>query len=220
MTLVSDLVHSRHTRISYRLCDILLRPSKPVQTPCISLASMLLAGSFSSEMTHPHRSVGPSGLSTGTPLRLSKHPKLSTSRHVSSCVPALNTSAKPPPSDVTSNVKPAATVTIVCRPGLRSPTHTSSQPTSTTASPGDDLMTAADRCGADITTGCLSGSCGLCEVRHHSSRSGSLDDMYCVVGAGHGMGQISNINRRLSQYSIQMFDTLAEKQQSPTNPSP
>lgn len=124
---------------------------------------MLLAGSFSSEMTHPHRCVRPSGLSTGTPQRLSKHPKLSTSRHVSSCVPALNTSA----TAVNSNVKPAATVTIVCRPGLRSPTHNSSQPTSTTASPGDDLMTAAERCGADITTGCLSGSCGLCEVRHH-----------------------------------------------------
>ncbi|KAG2435467.1 hypothetical protein HYH02_011967 [Chlamydomonas schloesseri] len=36
--------------------------------------------------------------------------------------------------------------------------------TSTTARPGEDFMDVASRCKADIPTGCLHGSCGVCEV--------------------------------------------------------
>ncbi|PNH02272.1 hypothetical protein TSOC_011750 [Tetrabaena socialis] len=35
---------------------------------------------------------------------------------------------------------------------------------STQARPGEELMEAASRCAADIPTGCLHGSCGVCEV--------------------------------------------------------
>ncbi|GLC42451.1 hypothetical protein PLESTF_000813800 [Pleodorina starrii] len=50
--------------------------------------------------------------------------------------------------------KPADVVTVFFR----------QEGTSTEARPGEDFMEAASRCGADIPTGCLHGSCGVCEV--------------------------------------------------------
>lgn len=36
---------------------------------------------------------------------------------------------------------------------------------SAAAAPGEDLLDVAARCGVVIPTGCLHGSCGVCEVR-------------------------------------------------------
>jgi len=34
----------------------------------------------------------------------------------------------------------------------------------TDAAPGENILSVAHRCGVDIPTGCLTGSCGTCEV--------------------------------------------------------
>ncbi|GIL50669.1 hypothetical protein Vafri_6793 [Volvox africanus] len=42
--------------------------------------------------------------------------------------------------------------------------HFRQEGTSTEAKPGEDFLEVASRCRADIPTGCLHGSCGMCEV--------------------------------------------------------
>ncbi|GLI60749.1 hypothetical protein VaNZ11_002979 [Volvox africanus] len=42
--------------------------------------------------------------------------------------------------------------------------HFRQEGTSTEAKPGEDFLEVASRCRADIPTGCLHGSCGVCEV--------------------------------------------------------
>ncbi|PNW87890.1 hypothetical protein CHLRE_01g006100v5 [Chlamydomonas reinhardtii] len=68
--------------------------------------------------------------------------------------PAPAATASGAAAAVTSTPKPADVVTVYFR----------QEGTSTTARPGEDFMDVASRCKADIPTGCLHGSCGVCEV--------------------------------------------------------
>ncbi|EFJ45156.1 hypothetical protein VOLCADRAFT_94570 [Volvox carteri f. nagariensis] len=77
---------------------------------------------------------------------------------VTPCSPEAAVSASvlnsPTSTPVASPAKSTDVVTVYFR----------QEGTSTQARPGEDFLEVASRCRADIPTGCLHGSCGVCEV--------------------------------------------------------
>ncbi|KXZ46476.1 hypothetical protein GPECTOR_43g912 [Gonium pectorale] len=114
----------------------------------------LLADPFSCAAS---RRCGVAASAGPCPVRHAPHrrllrPALATGDASASSAAAVTTAA-PPPAAASSPPKTDEVIVYFRQEG-----------TSTVARPGEDFLEVASRCRADIPTGCLHGSCGVCEV--------------------------------------------------------